>query len=65
MKQKAAQMHKTLNKMIKRKKFIKSKLAELNDKQKTAKKSQKKVLKKHIKEGNQKLKELESKIDKK
>jgi len=48
-----------------RKKFIKHKLLELNDQLKTAKKSQKKVLKKHIKDGNAKLKELEAKIDKK
>lgn len=51
--------------MNKRKEFIINKLAELKDELKTAKKSEKKVLKKHIKEGESKLNDIEEKIDKK
>lgn len=52
-------------KLSKEKKFIKHKLTELAEQQKKAKKSKKKLLKKQIKEGHAKLKEVESKIEKK
>ena len=42
-----------------RKEFIINKLAELKDELKTAKKSRKKVIKKHLKEGEAKLNDIE------
>ena len=59
-------MQKSMHKMKSRRQFIQNKLAELeNELKQTNSKGKKKQLKKHIREGHQKLKEVEEKIEKK